>query len=293
MISRNPTITRGNAKFRAGRRRNADFEIEVQGLETLREHFAAIAGYVGPLTFHVVDFHATVMKENAQRIVPVDTGELLQSIHKGDAGGGEANPQDGMPVAVGDGWQIDIGPSADHGRFVEFGTVYMFPRPYMIPASDMTEPAFLESMFQVASLVDEWNPMSKISEPNFRSMISGMRSKLYSTGKFAGDINAIAGRSIFPGRSGIYGSARILGDVNSIMSSTINSRIQRRLSGRVTGHLAGLGSATLFAEKTYSTTPGGSGGQRIYNRLAGRVLSRGAGIGSSGGLSIGSLGSFR
>lgn len=255
----------------------SDFVIEVQGLDTLQGHFEGLADLIPPLTFHVVDFYGANVVENARRFVPIDSGDTLESIHKGDGGGSPDRPLDGPPVQVGDAWEIDIGPTTYYARWVEFGTVLnQVPQPFMIPAIDLVEPAFVASMFDIATLTDQWkDPRGGISgHPPARAILSNLRSVLYTTSKAMGDINAFVGRDLFGGtRGSLLFSARILGDVNAVMSNAVSARISRRLSGRVTGRLAGYGSATLSHAKTYSAFPGGAAGHRIYNRVAGRVLS--------------------
>lgn len=240
---------------------------------------------VGPLAYEIVDFYGQNVKENAQRFVPIDTQATWLSIHTGDAGGGGINGgpvPDGPPVVVGDGWSIDIGPTTYYAPFLEWGTVHMAPRPFMLPALGLVEQPFVLSMFDLAKLADQFNTLGKASEsPSVRSMLNQVRSGLYTTAKFMGDINAIVPGTPFGGRSALYGSARLLGDVNSVIGGTVRSRISRRMAGRVTGRLAGVGSASLSASATYSGLPGGSGGVRIYNRISGRVLS--SGLASRGG----------
>ena len=65
----------------------------------------------------------------AQTLAPVDTGFLRSSI--------------GTDV---DGLTAVIGPTAEYGAHVEFGTYRMQPQPYMGPAADQVEPGFAEAM---------------------------------------------------------------------------------------------------------------------------------------------------
>lgn len=266
----------------------SEFVIEVQGLDTLTEHFAAISQLVGPITYEVVDFYGDNIVENARRIVPIDTGATLESIHKNDGMGAF----DGKPIIMGDAWTVEVGPTTYYARWVEFGTrINRVPQPFMIPAIDLVEPAFVATMFDIAMLADKWKEPrgGAMSDQNVRSLISQLRGLLYTSSKAMGDVNALVGRNLFGGsRSIILGSARALGDVHAVMLQTVSTRVSRRLSGRVTGHLAGYGSASLSASATYSAFPGGAGGHRIYNRIAGRTLSTGAG--NSSLLSFGRLG---
>ena len=281
------------ASFQPGRDRSmSEFAIEVQGLETLIEHWQAVAAVVGPLSYRVVDFYGQLTKENGRRFAPFDTGAMHDSIHTGDAGGGgpEGGPTpDGPPVIWGDGWTIDIGPTTYYARWVHNGTVLMAPRPFMVRAIDITERPFVASMTDVALVADQLGNFGKAAtDPGVQSLIGQVRGLLYTSAKAMGDVNALVGRNIFGGwRSSLYFAARGLGDVNAIMSATVSSRVSRRMSGRVTGRLAGVGSATLSWGATYSDFPGGSGGHRIYQRVAGRVLSGGIFGGGRGGSQVG------
>lgn len=273
--------------------KHSEITFEVIGLDVLTEHFAAIAQLTGPMAYHIVNFYGQNIKENARRFVPVDTQATLDSIHTGAGSGGGpmgGPTSDGPPVIMGDGWTIDIGPTTYYARWLEFGTVVMSPRPFMLPAIDMAEAPFYASMQMLARLPDQFSDLGKAGkDPNVKSMLSQFRGSMYTAAKAAGDINAIVGRNVFGGwRSILYSGARGLGDVNAIMKGAVSTRISRRLSGRVTGHLAGYGSASLSWSASYSDFPGGSGGHRIYNRIAGRVLSGGVG----GGVGLTSFGAL-
>lgn len=284
-------VRRGSARV-PNRGPSTDVVIEVQGLDTLTEHFAAIAQVTGPLAYHMVDFFGQNIKENARRFVPVDSGATLQSIHAGDAGGGgpEGGPTpDGKPVAMGDGWSIEVGPTTYYARWLEFGTVKMSPRPFMIPAISIVEPAFISAMHDLAGLADQFNTLGQAGQDQqVGNLLGQVRGLLYTSAKAAGDVNAFFGRDITGGtRSGLYTMAQLLGDVNSISKGAVGARVSRRLSGRVTGRLAGVGSASIFGSATYSGSPGGDAGLRIYNRVAGRALSTGVFSGSRGGSQVG------
>jgi len=62
---------------------------------------------------------AVAVEERAKEIVPVDTGELQESIHveKGDSSG-----------------EYRVVASAAHAKFVEYGTSKMAAQPYITPA---------------------------------------------------------------------------------------------------------------------------------------------------------------
>lgn len=77
---------------------------------------------------------------HAQARVPVDTGFLKGSIGADLAGGGLT-------------WTGDVGPTADYGAYVEFGTWKMAPQPYMIPAQVAVEPGFVAAAEAVIARV--------------------------------------------------------------------------------------------------------------------------------------------
>lgn len=83
------------------------------------------------------DIEATVEELFATGQAPVDTGVLMGSVSSELLG--NAN------TAIG-----RVGPTANYGGYVEFGTHKMRPRPYMGPATDAHEPAFHAAIQQIA-----------------------------------------------------------------------------------------------------------------------------------------------
>lgn len=76
---------------------------------------------------------------DARTLAPVDTGNLRSSIG----------------VTTDSGWRNEtltatVGPTAHYGKFVEEGTVrggrHIPPQPYMMPAADRQEPAFIAAI---------------------------------------------------------------------------------------------------------------------------------------------------
>ena len=63
----------------------------------------------------------------------IDTGTMMNSINANKLGVLE--------------WEI--GPSVDYAPFLEFGTVYMIARPFMIPALEAESPKFTEAIRQI------------------------------------------------------------------------------------------------------------------------------------------------
>lgn len=71
----------------------------------------------------------------AQATAPHRTGELASSIGADIYGDGRG----GSLAAV-------IGPTAYYGRYVENGTAFMAPEPFMTPALEAVEPSFVKAM---------------------------------------------------------------------------------------------------------------------------------------------------
>lgn len=69
----------------------------------------------------------------AKNRAPVDTGNL-----KGSIGADFPTPL-----------SADIGPAAEYGKWVEFGTSRMAPQPFMGPAADIHLPKFEEAIVQM------------------------------------------------------------------------------------------------------------------------------------------------
>lgn len=99
--------------------------------------FAADLTAVGPRALKqartVVQVVCANTKRDAAILAPVDTGNLRNSISYDTrilAGG-----------AIG-----EVGPTADYGVHVEYGTSRMAPQPFMGPATDRGSAMFLEAM---------------------------------------------------------------------------------------------------------------------------------------------------
>lgn len=82
----------------------------------------------------VVAKSAHDLEAQAKSLAPVDTGALMNSI------GTDAT-----------GLHAEVGPTVNYAQFLEFGTYKMAPQPFMGPAADAVEPAFLAAMEQIAA----------------------------------------------------------------------------------------------------------------------------------------------
>lgn len=273
MPARNPhTRIMGNRKS-AGPGTTA-YMVEMQGFSVLAEHFWAMAELSHSFFPQLLDVTADIGIEHARDLAPYDTGATHDSINK-------------SPGVIDKGhkgeWSIRFGPTTYYSPFLEYGTRFMAPRPFMIPAGDLAEAVFVRSILEFIKLFDTdtggagfgvgGGPLAgqALQDPRIRGTVSSFRSQLYSTAKFLGDISVLGGRDIIgPARASMYSLARVLGDTSSIMTGTLGSRVSRRLSGRAFGRIAGYGSASLSFGKTYSAFPGGEGGRRAYQRFVGR-----------------------
>ncbi len=237
---------------------------EVQGLQTLVEHWFTIATLTDALTPGVLDFYADVTVHNARQFVRKDTWATHDSINKGNGV---------IRSAIGD-YSVWMGAETIQARFLEFGTVNMPAFPFMIPAIDMIEKDFIRAFGDIAKIADTVTAQVSLRgdvgrDGRVRSPISSLRSGLYSISKALGDISVFGGREFLsPIRAFSLRGARAIGDVNSIMGGAAGMRISHRLRGRATGRLQGFGSASLSFGRSYT---GSLGGQRVYNRFVGRI----------------------
>lgn len=94
---------------------------------------------VGARAATVVRATAARIERDAKIAAPVDTGNLRASISTETTG-------DGRNARM----TAEIGPTAAYGIYVELGTSRMGSQPFLFPAADRHEPAFLQAMAQAA-----------------------------------------------------------------------------------------------------------------------------------------------
>lgn len=269
----------------------------LEGANVLMEHFLAAAAIIEQTAPAIMNAVGDLGVQEARRLVPYDTGATHDSITIVGGSGKNSSSTFGFRSAGEQQFFVEAGPETFYAPFLEYGTVHMPPRPFMLPALDLMEVALIASIEAIMRVVTTDNQggdvfgganqssMPILTDPGVRAPFTAFRSFLYSTSKALGDVSVFGGRALFgPIRSEMNQMARILGDVSSTMTGTIQQRISRRLSGRVTGHIVGFGSRSLSFGKTYTAFPGGAGGHRIYQRIAGRYTNvRGvSAFGSSG-----------
>lgn len=115
---------------------------DVSGVYALAADLGSAAGRVGAAAAVVVRRTAAAIEATAKTLAPVDTGYLRGSIGSDITGDG----RHGRMTAV-------IGPTANYGAYVEFGTSRAGPQPYMIPAAAHHEQAYLDALTEAARRV--------------------------------------------------------------------------------------------------------------------------------------------
>lgn len=243
--------------------------IEVQGVNTMVQHLETARMIVNQITPQIVAVSTALGVSYAREIVPWRTGATSWSIH--------ADPVKNF----GGSYWAEYGPTTPYARFLEWGTINMTPRPFMIPSADQVASPFIMAMMELAKVVDKHSGSSLsrggpsgqiLNDPVVQSHFTGLRSFLYSTSKYLGDIVVLGGAGLInPMRSDMLRLSRALGDVNATMKGAVGMRIQTRLSGRASARIIGFGRASIFGGGTYSASFATSGGSRAYQRIAGSV----------------------
>jgi HK97 gp10 family phage protein len=88
----------------------------------------------------VIKKTALDIERNAKAIAPVDTGNLKNSIGHSD-----------MRMLSSEHLQVDIGPTAEYGQYVEFGTSTQAPQAFMGPSLDRFSGPFEQAMAQIGA----------------------------------------------------------------------------------------------------------------------------------------------
>jgi len=251
----------------------------VQGDRAVIEHFANIAITAGPMLEATVGQAGTFLANLAAEIhrPNIDTQATFDSINAGVEGSPTRLPsvkthKPGM-------YSVDVGPTTFYSRFQEFGFVHYLSgkwiqNPFMMPAADVTQPLFEQAVIQIAEIAATrtffGGPIAG-GRIGPGSHLSGVRDKLYSANKFAGDLKVI-GVNLGGFRTWSLTAARMLGDANSLMRGALAQRFTHRFTGRfVSGGLSTTRSAILSGPSSQFS----SSAQRIYNRVSGGVLGRG------------------
>lgn len=244
--------------------------VTIQGWNVSYDHATAVAEMLPGALWMIV---REVGNENTRqsRIAiasyprpAIDTGATVESIHPK-----YSNTSTTM--------MAEVGPTTFYSPLIEFGLGPHFdhgPRPFMTDGYFRTLPGFLAALNELALVAA--GGANRINtdpyKPPVNSWIQRFRNRLYRYEKTIGDIVPLG----LPGvvqrfRSGLVGSARVLGDIQSVVGRSVAGRISHRLTGKVTGRLIGIGSHTVFGSHQVTTI---NPGQRLYNREAGKYFSR-------------------
>jgi|TARA_R110002020_G_scaffold21850_9_gene74082 HK97 gp10 family phage protein len=86
----------------------------------------------------VIQVAARNIESRAKQLVPRKTGATANSI--------EARPQGEME------WRV--GPTTDYAPFLEFGTVYMKERPYLIPSAEHERPRVSKAVTELVKKLE-------------------------------------------------------------------------------------------------------------------------------------------
>lgn len=114
--------------------------IQISSLELLHKDLGKAGKRTVERSKIVIKKVAADIESNAKQIVPVDFGNLRNSIGHSD-----------MRLLSADHMVVDIGPTADYGLYVELGTSRQAPQAYMGPSADRFTPQFEQAMEQLGS----------------------------------------------------------------------------------------------------------------------------------------------
>lgn len=115
----------------------------IDELNTVEARLRTAQGRIGSKGSAVVRSAALRVEELAKQFVPVDTGHLKGTITPEFSGDGRFG-----------GMEAVIGPTANYGGYVEWGTSRMAPQAYMGPALDIVGPDFVAACEAIADPLD-------------------------------------------------------------------------------------------------------------------------------------------
>lgn len=110
--------------------------VDCSEVRVLARDFTVLGRNVLDVAAQVVTKVAADTVTDAQAVVPVRTGNLRASISY------DVTRSAGSVAA-------EVGPTANYGRHVEFGTSRMGPKPYMVPAFNRQRDVFVRVMGQM------------------------------------------------------------------------------------------------------------------------------------------------
>ncbi|QFG09554.1 tail completion or Neck1 protein [Arthrobacter phage TripleJ] len=118
----------------------AGVDFDVSDINRLSGSLAQAAVNIGRGAQVVVRKAAIDTERDAKNFAPVDTGNLKSSIGHSDL----------RNVGQSGSLEAEVGPTANYGHYVEFGTSRMAPRAFLGPALDRNAPAFAQALEQLA-----------------------------------------------------------------------------------------------------------------------------------------------
>lgn len=118
----------------------AKISVDASELNKLAVDLTAVPGKIGPAVQTALRKTALDIERDAKAFAPVDTGNLRSSIGHSDL----------RRVGQSGDLEVEIGPTASYGGFVEFGTSRQAPAAYMGPALDRHAGTFVSALEQVA-----------------------------------------------------------------------------------------------------------------------------------------------
>ena len=114
--------------------------VDFSELYAFGAHLENVGREAVPFARVAVQKTAADIKRDAQSFAPVDTGNLRSSI---------SYETKSLASSV----EAEIGPTANYGHYVEYGTSRMAPHAYMGPAFDRHAHEFEQALAQIADLI--------------------------------------------------------------------------------------------------------------------------------------------
>ena len=256
----------------------ANLEIRVIGLTVAIEHWAAFQALV-PGYMWVAQYRAGELMVGQARLALLGRTGFKPAFLSGDTYKSVYHVVSTTPTTT----TVSVGPTTFYAPLIEFGLARHSkygPRPFMAQALSLTLPWLIQAYVDLAG-VAKYGANARVTSPPYKrdleAYLRRWRSKLYRIERALGNIAVFAPFGLrVPGtgkfRATILGMARHIGDIQAVMQRTVGLRFQRRLTGKATGRLIGLGSRTIFINQIQSARI--SGAQRLYNVQAGQLVTK-------------------
>lgn len=256
----------------------ANLQIRVIGLTVAIEHWAAFQALV-PGYMWVAQFRAGELMSAEAKLGLLGERGFPKAVLSGDTLRSVYHSVSTTPTTT----TVSVGPTTFYAPLIEFGLARhskFGPRPFMAMALTATLPWLIQAYVDLAG-VAKHGARAVITSPPYKKDLEAYlrrwRRKLYKIERALGNVAVLAPLGFtVPGtgkfRSAILGMAREIGDIQAIMKRTVGLRFQRRLVGKVTGRLIGVGSRTIFVNQSVGARI--SGAERLYNVKAGNLVTK-------------------